>query len=176
MSNYAEFTTLPAYEQAVFVNRKAIPSSTGLPRWSGTNPPPALGLFVDVRTNGVGPAEVVGYFVEIGWLGLLVKPLSPPTWFIEQNGYNATGHVFGAEIAADTIPAPEVPGPTQEQLAALQRYATANGKHWKRELQITWQNDIDAETDGYPLRQVRNLHGSKWLNSRHNQIKPQMKK
>lgn len=171
MSIYQEFTTLPLFEKAVFGDGKAIPS-TNAPRWSGVNQPPEIGQFVLVKINGIGPAKVIGYFVEGDWLGLRVQPLDPPEWFVNRNGYFATGHAFGAEIAADPISAPVLTGrPSQEQLAALQGYANAKGRCWKNELSLAWSTGADGrEPNSHFLRQVRNQFGTKWLFSTHNPI------
>ena len=37
------------------------------------------------------------YFVEHGFIGLIVKPNDPPAWYIKQNGADAVCHVFPAE-------------------------------------------------------------------------------
>jgi hypothetical protein len=152
----------------------AVPSTNNLPRWSGVNPPPAIGEIVNVRINGVGPSKVIGHFVDGDWLGLLVKPFDPPGWFVRQNGYDASCHVFGAEIGAELVAAPALIGPDQSQLAALQRYANAKGRTWKSALSMAWQTGADErEPDGCYLRQVRNRFGAKWLHSDRNPIRPQ---
>jgi hypothetical protein len=166
-------TTLSAFEFAVFWDGELVPSTSDLPRWSGINPPPATGEIVKVHSNGIGPAKVIGYFVESDWLGLLVKPFDPPEWFVRQNGYDASCHVFGAEIGADLAAAPVLTGPDQTQLAALQRFANAKGRAWKSALSIAWQTGADErEPDGCYLRQVRNRFGGKWLYSDRNPIRP----
>lgn len=164
---------LPAFEFAVFKDGKAVPSTNNLPRWSGVNSPPVAGEIANVNGNGIGPAKVVGYFVEGGWLGLLVKPFNPPEWFVRQNGYDARCHVFGAEIGAEPVAAPVLTGPDQAQLAALQRFANAKGRTWKSALSMAWQTGADErEPDGRYLRQVRNRFGGKWLYSDRNPIRP----
>ena len=173
MSNYQEFTNLPAFEQSIVHEGKRMQSASDNPTWSNTDQPPKLGDIVDVRINGIGLAKVVGYFVEENFLGLLVKPFDPPAWYIKQNGYNATGHVFGAEIYTGDFAAPVLNGPSQEQLAALQRYANSNGRYWKRSLSSAWSSGADErESDAAFLRQVRNQFGPSWLNSRRNPICP----
>ena len=67
-------------------------------RWSAPFPPPAVGGRVKVRMNGLGLATVTGYFVQDGWLGVVVKLDAPPEWYGKQNGGNVPGHSFGAEI------------------------------------------------------------------------------
>lgn len=66
--------------------------------WSNPLPPPAIGTTINARINGIGPAVVVSYFAEHGFLGLEVAPLSPPEWYVEQNGPDCSCCVFGAEI------------------------------------------------------------------------------
>ena len=171
--SYQEFDVLPAFELAVFQNGGRIPSISGNPTWSHADPPPDIEVIVDVRINRIGLARVIGYFVESGYLGLLVKPFDPPAWYTDQNGYNATGHVFGAEIQTGEFSAPELKGPNPEQLAALQRFATANGRSWKSALSNAWTTGADEqEPDAHLLRQVRNQFGPKWLRSRRNLVIP----
>lgn len=96
--NYQERTAVPPY---VTVDPKALPSSEPDPngaKWSAAFPPPPRGDRVRVKMNNIGQSTVVGYFTEYGYLGLLVKPLDPPPWYVRQNGRDALAHVFGAEI------------------------------------------------------------------------------
>lgn len=67
------------------------------PLWTSMDPPPALGSTVEVRINQLGAAVVCGYFVEDGFLGILVAPKNPPAWYVKQNG-DTPCHVFGAEL------------------------------------------------------------------------------
>ena len=67
-------------------------------QWSGTNPPPAIGMTIKAEINGIGLCKVTGYFADGGYLGVLAKPLNPPAWYVKQNGKDAIGHFFGAEI------------------------------------------------------------------------------
>lgn len=165
-SLYKAYQEQPDYVQAVFKDGKLEPGDSLLPKWSGVNSPPQVGECVAVTMNAVGPAKVEGYFTESGWLGLLVKPLNPPEWFVKQNGYNASAHVFGAEIAPDIIPEPEIIGPNQEQLAALQAYANRVGRAWKSLLCAAWLDGSDRrEENGHLLRQIRNQFGPSWLYS-----------
>lgn len=92
---------LPRFEFARF-NEDGThnPPTTDLPRWSGAAPPPPIGDTVNVRLNGLGFSRVEGYFVEDGWLGVVIKPANPPDWFVRQKGAGASGHVFGIEINA----------------------------------------------------------------------------
>lgn len=74
-------------------------------KWSSlTMPVPAVGTVVHVRINRIGFARVERYFIEDGFLGLLVLPLAPPEWYVKQNGRSTPAHVFGTEID----PMPEV--------------------------------------------------------------------
>ena len=173
MEKYQEHDVLPAFEKAVFGDGgKPLPSSSGLLRWSGANPPPDIGAFVQIKLNGIGPARVVGYFTEGGWFGLIVKPLDPPKWFVDEKGYDVIGHAFGVDIQPELIPEPVVKGPSQEQLAALQRFADRVGRGWKLELSLAWSTGADErEDDACFLRQVRNDFGPTWLHSRRNPIK-----
>ncbi len=67
--------------------------------WSGSVPMPEINAEIRVRMNRIGKARVVRYFVEDGYVGLLVLPLDPPPWYVKQNGRDALCHVFGTEIA-----------------------------------------------------------------------------
>ena len=64
--------------------------------------------------------------------------------------------------------------PSEVQLAALQRYADANGRSWKGRLSQAWSTGADERgPDAAYLRQVRNQHGPEWLYSKRNTIRPQ---
>lgn len=53
---------------------------------------------------------------------------------------------------------------TQEQQAAVQRYAAANGARWRSYLRAAWESGSDTiEPMGHALRQIRNQHGPAWL-------------
>lgn len=65
--------------------------------WVCDRPIPARGTEVNVRINGIGRSVVQKYFVEHGFIGLIVKPHNPPDWYIKQNGADAVCHVFPAE-------------------------------------------------------------------------------
>ena len=65
--------------------------------WVSTKAIPQIGAEVCVKINGIGRSIVKKYFVEHGFIGLLVQPLSPPDWYIKQNGANEPCHVFPAE-------------------------------------------------------------------------------
>ena len=67
-------------------------------QWVSTKPIPAIGSEVNVTINGIGRSKVLKYFVEHGFIGLLVQPLNPPTWYAKQNGADEPCHVFPAEV------------------------------------------------------------------------------
>ena len=66
-------------------------------QWVTTKPIPAVGSEVNVKINGIGRSKVLKYFVEHGFIGLVVQPQNPPTWYIKQNGADELCHVFPAE-------------------------------------------------------------------------------
>ena len=76
VSSYTEF------EKLAWVSDKAIP---------------AVGSEVDVKINGIGRSKVLKYFVEYGFIGMLVQPFDPPAWYIKQNGADQPCHVYPAE-------------------------------------------------------------------------------
>lgn len=70
-------------------------------KWSATFDPPAIGTEVIVRINAIGRARVTGYATYGGYLGVMVYPLDPPAWWIQQNGLPSPERpslVYGAEI------------------------------------------------------------------------------
>ena len=67
-------------------------------QWVSTKPIPAVGSEVNVTINGIGRSKVLKYFVEHGFIGLVVQPQNPPTWYIKQNGADEPCHVFPAEV------------------------------------------------------------------------------
>ena len=66
--------------------------------WVTTKAIPQIGEEVCVKINGIGRSIVKKYFVEHGFIGLLVQPLSPPEWYVKQNGADEPCHVFPAEV------------------------------------------------------------------------------
>lgn len=68
-------------------------------KWSGEEPPPPLGTEIIVEFNHLGPAKVLGYFTEYGWLGLEVELHSPPDWWVRQAKHNGfkTAFIFGVD-------------------------------------------------------------------------------
>jgi hypothetical protein len=67
-------------------------------QWVTTKPIPAVGSEVNVKINGIGRSKVLKYFVEHGFIGLVVQPQNPPAWYIKQNGADEPCHVFPAEV------------------------------------------------------------------------------
>ena len=67
-------------------------------QWVSNKPIPAVGSEVNVTINGIGRSKVLKYFVEHGFIGLVVQPQNPPTWYIKQNGADEPCHVFPAEV------------------------------------------------------------------------------
>jgi hypothetical protein len=83
--------------------------------WSGCRCPlPDIGATILITMNSIGPAQVVGYFKEGGYLGVMTHAVNPPQWLIDQrardreNPRHATkpqwwkdgiGCEFGTEIA-----------------------------------------------------------------------------
>lgn len=98
-ASYKRLSTIPAH--VTFLAPANTPTAE-LPtdyKWSNlTFAVPAIGEIVNVRINRLRASRVVGYFVEHGFLGLLVKPLAPPEWFVKQNGRFSECHVFGTEV------------------------------------------------------------------------------
>tara|TARA_B100001778_G_C18243692_1_gene474585 strand:+ start:148 stop:495 length:348 start_codon:yes stop_codon:yes gene_type:complete len=66
-------------------------------QWVSSKPIPAVGSEVEVKMNSIGRSTVLKYFVEYGFVGLIVQPQNPPTWYIKQNGADEPCHVFPAE-------------------------------------------------------------------------------
>jgi hypothetical protein len=100
-TNAHDLLTLPAWRPF----EKGAEAAPGAPPlWGlsgGFEAPPAVGARVDVRINGFGPATVLGYFVEHGFLGVKVKPDVRPPWHVRQNPSRDVALVFGAEIAPE---------------------------------------------------------------------------
>lgn len=61
------------------------------------NPIPAVGQVITAKVNGLGKATVLKYFVEHGFIGLIVQPQDPPAWYVKQNGADDPCHVFPSE-------------------------------------------------------------------------------
>ena len=99
MTDYRQMDVVPAH--ICYLAKQDTPTAE-IPtdiKWSNlTMDVPPIGAIVHVRFNGIKAARVERYFVEHGFLGLLVKPLAPPEWFVKQNGRGSTCHVFGTEV------------------------------------------------------------------------------
>jgi hypothetical protein len=99
MGNYQKLAALPAnWSHSVFKENQ--PEDKAPFKWSGKQPPPAIGAAISVSMNGLGIGVVKGYFVEESWLGLLIELKKPPAWWLKQNANNPDrlAHIFGAEI------------------------------------------------------------------------------
>ena len=74
-------------------------------QWVANKPLPAVGSEVEVKINGIGRSTVLKYFVEHGFIGLVVQPQNPPDWYKNQNKSTLDSalydwdvcHVFPAE-------------------------------------------------------------------------------
>lgn len=75
-------------------------------QWVSNKPIPAVGSEVEVKINGIGRSTVLKYFVEHGFIGLVVQPQNPPDWYKNQNKSTLDSalydweecHVFPAEV------------------------------------------------------------------------------
>jgi len=95
---YRIHTTLPDYVQAE-EDEAGKPTNKGSkPVWSGIGKPPVIGDTVEVGINDRGRGTVRSYFVDSGWLGVLVDLEAPPATYLKQCGGNPPCHVFGAEL------------------------------------------------------------------------------
>ena len=97
MSALQNFDALPEYTQAVWQDGKVVNAADPI-KWGGRSAPPAVGANVKVYMNGLGNGTVVRYFVQEGWLGVLIKLDSPPDWYTKQNNGNPLAHLFGPEL------------------------------------------------------------------------------
>ena len=74
-------------------------------QWVSNKPLPAVGTEVEVKINSIGRSKVLKYFVEHGFIGLVVQPINPPDWYKNQNKSTLDSalydwgecHVFPAE-------------------------------------------------------------------------------
>ena len=74
--------------------------------WSGGDfSLPSVGDLIRIKMNGIGAAEVIGYFREGGFIGVVTKPISPPEWLKKQLArgsglHSRSGYCFnfGAEL------------------------------------------------------------------------------
>lgn len=101
-ANYEEFNELPVWTQAVWKNDKVVNDADPF-KWSGDKDPPAIGTVVKTYLNGLGTGTVLRYFVEYGWLGLIVAFENPPKWYVKQNNGNPPGHIFGVDLKRRNI-------------------------------------------------------------------------
>src|SRR5689334_11683845 len=95
MSDFREMTELPAFKQH---DNTKVDIGNEPVRWSGATPPPPIGARVHVAMNAFGPATVVRYYTQHGFLGLVVRPDALPAWFKRQSPGTDLIHVFGAEL------------------------------------------------------------------------------
>lgn len=100
---FQKLEALPLWQAAVYENGLPVNKGTA-PIWGNrrgeTYQPPKIGKRVRVTMNNLGPAIVMGYAVQDGYLGLLVKLETPPEWHVKQNaGRTGDSLVFGPEIA-----------------------------------------------------------------------------
>jgi len=99
--NYREFEELPAnWAKPIWKGGKVVNEAEPY-KWSGDGDPPKIGAKVNVSVNGIGEGKVTSYFVEYGWLGVMVRPKKAPDWYIKQNGRYALAHIFGNELKAE---------------------------------------------------------------------------
>lgn len=70
--------------------------------WSGTGAIPKIGDTVNIHFNKLGDAVVEAYFVQYGvrdpFLGVQVRLLDPPEWWLRQNTGVWYVRVFGNEL------------------------------------------------------------------------------
>lgn len=52
--------------------------------WSAKFPLPRIGDRIHITMNGIGPANVVGFFKEEGFIGVMTKAINPPQWLVNQ--------------------------------------------------------------------------------------------
>lgn len=115
---YRLHATLPAYVLADQDDTGKTTNKGSAPIWSGIGKPPAIGETVEVKINERGRGAVRSYFVESGWLGVLVDLEAPPATYLEQCDGNPPCHVFGAELTV--LPPTGAEGHfSEDQLAVL---------------------------------------------------------
>jgi hypothetical protein len=98
---YEHHDSIPPYQRVTFKDGEPNDDGSGRPRWSGDLEPPAIGTRVHKLLNNLGAGEVCGYFVEHGWMGILVylDEKTRPAWHVKQCGTGSTPvHVFGVEF------------------------------------------------------------------------------
>lgn len=107
--------TCPDFSPAGRDGKRLPGDATLRPLWSplgGFDAPPPVGARVYARINQFGPARVVGYFTEYGYLGVRLQPDVRPEWHLLQQPGREVIMLFGAEIRpimeADERERPEV--------------------------------------------------------------------
>jgi hypothetical protein len=53
-------------------------------KWSAPFPLPNIGDRIQITMNGIGEADVVGFFKEEGFVGVMTRALNPPPYLVEQ--------------------------------------------------------------------------------------------
>lgn len=96
MAGYRELFALPEFYRHTKDREPCVDGPAYA--WSNDKAPPAIGTKVKVAINSIGTSQVIGYFIEDGYLGLLCVPDDPPDWYVKQNGRRSHCHVFGAEV------------------------------------------------------------------------------
>jgi hypothetical protein len=110
-ANYSEFQTLPSsWTRAVWSGDK-IENESDPFKWSGRADPPVIGARVHAYMNKLGSGTVRAYFVEYGWLGVLVQLDKNPAWRRKQLQGNPPAHLFGIDLEK------REPAPTMESAA-----------------------------------------------------------
>jgi hypothetical protein len=90
--------TLPLWQKAIW-DGDTVLNGGPAPRWSSDLAvPPPIGTRVRVNFNEFGYGNVVKYFIESGWLGVVVKIDKQPAWHLKQNGPDTRILCFGTEI------------------------------------------------------------------------------
>jgi hypothetical protein len=104
-----ELTTGKAQIFALYYN-----DDGDLLKWSASFPLPQAGDHITITMNGIGPAVVVGFFEENGYVGVMTKATNPPKWLVDQRKRDkerqdweskpkwyrdGIGCVFGVEVA-----------------------------------------------------------------------------
>lgn len=82
-------------------------------KWSATFALPEIGQRIYVTMNGIGYAEVKGYFSSDGYVGVMTLAENPPKWLVKQNARDRNdaskprwyrdgiGCEYGVEISLD---------------------------------------------------------------------------
>jgi hypothetical protein len=99
---YKDFNTLPTWVKPIWTgdedDHELVNDNVDF-KWSGDNPPPAIGAKIKTYLNQMGTGTVLGYFAEHGWLGVLVQLDKNPKWRRDQNGgKNPPACLFGIDL------------------------------------------------------------------------------